>query len=494
VIDTPAGSQTSIQARALRAVDLRRRVAVVGGGIGGLVAAGLLARSGARVTLYEQQPRLGGKAQQLRFGATVLDAGPTLLTLPETVRRVFADLGAEALLPRITALSPHCEYRWTDGSSFTVFPDLDATAESVEAMAPGEGRRVATFYRVARDIHRAVGDPYIHHPFAGVGRFFGRIVGRGPLAMLRGATLPTLHALGARHFRDPRLHQFVGRYATYTGGSPFQVSAAFALLPHLERVEGVHHVQGGVGSLSTALAEAVRRLGVELHPGTRATWERAGSGWRVGPPGDEAAVDAVVVNADPLSVEGSAPRPLAMSGYVLFLEASCRSRLLHHTVLFSGDYRREFADLFSGRVPSELTVYVCHPAATDSSMAAPGRSGLFVMVNVPAMGEAFLPHADRVRAQCLAAVEALDPALRGRLGILGERTPVDFERQGAPGGSLYGFVPHGRFGPFRRPRAHAAPGLVYAGGGTHPGGGVPMVMLSGRFAAEQVRIDLEARR
>jgi phytoene dehydrogenase-like protein len=125
-------------------------------------------------------------------------------------------------------------------------------------------------------------------------------------------------------------------------------------------------------------------------------------------------------------------------------------------------------------------------------MAAPDTSGLFVMVNVPPMGEAFLPHAEALRARCLAVVEALDPSLRGRVRLLGERTPVDFQRQGAPGGSLYGFLPHGRFGPFRRPRSRAARGLVYAGGGTHPGGGVPMVMLSGRFAAMQVAADLEA--
>jgi phytoene dehydrogenase-like protein len=162
-------------------------------------------------------------------------------------------------------------------------------------------------------------------------------------------------------------------------------------------------------------------------------------------------------------------------------------------VAFSREYRREFAEIFSGRVPADPTVYVCHPAASDPTMAAPATSGLFVMVNVPAMGEAFPPNARALRARCLAVVETLDPSLRGTLRVLGERTPVDFQRQGAPGGSLYGFLPHGRLGPFRRPRSHAAPGLVYAGGGTHPGGGVPMVMLSGRFAAMQISADLEAR-
>ena len=465
-------------------------IAVVGGGIGGLVAAGLLARSGARVTLYEQEPQLGGKAQQLTVGSTVLDTGPTLLTMPALVRETFAALDAEALLPRLVALSPQCEYRWEDGSGFVAHPELESTRDSVEAMAPGEGRGVETFYAAAASIHRAAGEPYLEAPFEGVAGFFGRVIRRGPSAVLQGTQMSTLHALAARHFRDPRMQQFVGRFATYTGASPYQASAAFALIAHLERVEGVHHVESGMGALVAALERAVRRLGVEIRLGTRGAWIPSTSGWRVGPAGDEAPVDAVVVNADPLGASGVRDGPLAMSGYVLLLEAGVRSRLLHHTVLFSRDYALEFEEIFSGRVPSDPTLYVCHPAASDPGMAAPGTSGLFVMANVPAMGEAFLPCAEALRARCLAVVEALDPSLRGHLRIIGERTPVDFQRQGAPGGSLYGFLPHGRFGPFRRPRSHAAPGLVYAGGGTHPGGGVPMVMLSGRFAARQLQADL----
>lgn len=469
------------------------QIAVVGGGIGGLVAAGLLARTGAQVTLYEQEPRLGGKAQQLVSGSTVLDTGPTVLTMPALVRDTFAALDAEELLPRFITLSPQCEYRWEDGSGFIAHPDLGSTRDSVEAMAPGEGRGVERFYAAAAAIYRAAGEPYLEAPFEGVAGFFARVIRRGPSAVLQGMQMSTLHALAARHFRTRRLQQFVGRFATYTGASPYQASAAFALIPHLERVEGVHHVEGGVGALVSALEQAVRRLGVEIRLGTRGAWKQARTGWRVGPPGDEGPVDAVVVNADPLGASGTSDQQLAMSGYVLLLEAEGRSRLPHHTVAFSRDYRREFEEIFSGRVPSDPSVYICHPAATDPGMAAPGTSGLYVMANVPAMGEAFLPHAEALRARCLRVVEALDASLHGRLRVVGERTPVDFQRQGAPGGSLYGFLPHGRFGPFRRPRSHAAPGLVYAGGGTHPGGGVPMVMLSGRFAARQVEADLEAR-
>ena len=165
------------------------RVAVVGGGIGGLVAAGLLARAGSRVVLYEQELRLGGKAQQLRAGATVLDTGPTLLTLPALVRETFAALEGEDLLPRFVALSPQCEYRWKDGSGFVAHADLGATRASVEAMAPGEGRGVDGFYAAAAAIHRAAGEPYLEAPFEGMAGFFARVVRRGPSVAPRWASV-----------------------------------------------------------------------------------------------------------------------------------------------------------------------------------------------------------------------------------------------------------------------------------------------------------------
>ena len=464
----------------------RGRVAVVGGGIAGLTAAGLLARRGHAVTLYEQEPALGGKAQQLRRGTTVLDTGPTLLTLPRLVEATFEALGARDLLPRLHELPRHCTYLWEGGRRLVVHRDPAATAASVERLAPGDAPAVGRFYDEAAAIHRAAGEPYLEAPFEGLGGFLARVLRRGPGAVARGLSLGTLDALARRHFRSPELRQFVGRFATYAGASPFRASAAFALIPHLEVAEGVHHVEGGTGALVSALASAVRRLGVEIRLGTRAAWVRAPRGLRAGPCGEEEPVDAVVVNADPLGSTARPPGALSLSGYVLLLEAPERLSLDHHTVLFSADAGREFGDLFAGRIPAEPTVYVCHPAATDRGLAAPGASGLFVMVNVPPVepGRDWSREAAALRDTCLRLLERNWPSLRGRLRVLGERTPLDFARQGAPGGSLYGHLPHGRLGAFRRPRLRAGPGVVFAGGGTHPGGGVPMVMLSGRFASE----------
>jgi phytoene dehydrogenase-like protein len=354
---------------------------------------------------------------------------------------------------------------------------------------------VRRFYAEAARIHAAAGEPYLEAPFEGPLPLLRRVARRGVGALASGLRLGTLDGLAARHFRTPHLRQFVGRFATYAGASPFAASAAYAVIPHLERTGGVHHVRGGMAALAGALGTAIERLGVTVRCGRHARWLPRGRHFLVGPAGDEGVFDAVVVNEDPLA--GRAAGPLALSGYVLLLGARVRLPLPHHTVLFAADYRAEFEALFGGRLPADPTVYVCHPAATDPTMAPEERSGLYVMVNAPTVvpgTRTWEAEAATLRARVLARLEAEWPGLGAGLAVLGERTPLDFARQGAPGGSLYGFLPHGRLAAFARPRMRGRPpGVFFAGGGTHPGGGVPLVLLSGRFAAGMALDYLERR-
>jgi phytoene desaturase len=470
---------------------MAKRVAVIGGGIGGLCAAGELARSGVDVTLYEAGSTVGGKAQAFTHRGYTFDTGPTLLTMPETVRAQFQRLGAESLLPRFLRLELQSQYRYPDGRDFSCWEELERAAASAASLHPDDGAGLRAFTQEAAAIYHAAGEPYLEAPYEGLTGFMARVVRQGPAAVLAGLRLSTLDQLARKHFRGEHLRQFVARFATYTGGSPYECSAAFAMIPHLERHFGVSHVEGGMGALVVALEQAVRRAGVRLHLGARAEWERRGSRLLAGPHGDLAEVDAVIVNRDPLEALGRAREPLALSGYVFFVTVARRLALPHHLILFSKDYSREFQQLFAGELPDEPTTYVCHPVATDERMAPPGCSGLYVMVNAPA-------YVDRARAELLWRTEAVrlrDQALRtlmtqfpelrdAPMEIVGERTPLDLATTGAPGGSIYGFLPHGRFGPFRRPPVRdVTPGVFYAGGGTHPGGGVPLVMLSGHFAA-----------
>lgn len=465
------------------------RVAVVGGGLGGLTAAGLLARAGVRVTLFEADARLGGKATTLAADGLRLDLGPTLLTLPEVVRDTFVRLDAADLLPPILRLSLQCEYRFADGMRYRAWSDLGRSVEEASAFGAGEAAGLRRFYAEADTLWHAAGEPYLEAPFEGLGGFMARVGRRGLAAFLRGVRMVTLAELAARHFRSPHLRQFVGRFATYAGASPYAASEVFAIIAHLERVAGVHHVAGGLGSLSTALGQAAARLGVEVRVGHRVSWAPRGPRFVVGDGDDAATFDAVVVNADPLAFTGRDGGPLSLSGYVLLARVPERLALAHHLVLFSRDYEAEFRQLFAGTPADDPTLYVCHPAASDPSMAPEGVTGLYLMTNAPPLVPGAQPgvDADRLRRRCLARLERDLPGLAARLDVVAERTPADLAALGAPRGSIYGFLPHGRLAAIRRPRMRGeTPGVFFVGGGTHPGGGVPLVMLSGRYAAAMV--------
>jgi phytoene dehydrogenase-like protein len=255
----------------------------------------------------------------------------------------------------------------------------------------------------------------------------------------------------------------------------------FATIAHLEHAGGVHHVLGGIGSLAAALEQAIIRLGVTLELGQRVSWAQRGTELAVG----GRTFDAVVTNADPLAAAGRDRRPLSLSGYVLLARAPERLTLPHHLVCFSRGYEAEFRQLFSGQPAEDPTLYVCHPAATDPTMAPGGASGLYLMTNAPPLPPgAAGSHRETLRRRCIARLERHFPELTDRLDILHERAPEDLAELGAPRGSIYGFLPHGRLAALRRPRMRSAtPGVFFAGGGTHPGGGVPLVLLSGRYAA-----------
>jgi 1-hydroxycarotenoid 3,4-desaturase len=484
------------------------RVVVAGAGVGGLAAAIDLAAAGLRVTLLERAPAVGGKMREVEVGGRAIDAGPTVLTMRRVFDDLFADAGADlqARLPLAKAdvLARHA---WADGSRLDLFADVDRSTDAVAAFAgPAEGRRFRAFCDLARRVYEEVEGPFIFDERPTMARLLAE-AGAGLVGRLRridaGRTM--WRALQAS-FTDPRLHQLFGRYATYCGSSPFLAPATLNLVFHVER-SGVYLVPGGMYRLAEALAGLARELGVEVRCGApveRVVVERRRAAGVVLAGGERLEADAVVCNAGVAALAGGhlgrdvaravdAPHERSLSAVTWATVARSEGfPLAFHNVFFSDDPSDEFDALFARRrLPERPTVYVCAQDRAAGDPAGPER--LFVLVNAPADGDRGLPRTDEVDACEVRTMRWLERCgLTWTPGPTTRTTPADFEAMfPGTGGALYGAATHGWRASLRRAGSRTRlPGLYLAGGGAHPGAGVPMAALSGRLAARAVLADL----
>ncbi|MFE9104227.1 phytoene desaturase family protein [Actinomadura geliboluensis] len=473
-------------------------VIVVGGGVGGMVAALLLARGGHQVRLHEKLGRLGGKLAERRRDGFTFSLGPSLLTLPG----LFRELGVDREFVRLDEL---CRYRFADGACLRAFRDPARMADEVDRLATGQGAAWRAFHGWAKGCLAA-----------SERTFFAGPVGRPPDGARLGDLLAvapgrTLHGLARRFFTDRRLQQYVGRYATYAGSNPYRAPAALGCVPAIEHGDGGWYVPGGLARLAGDLAELLAAAGADVRTGSEVTRILANGESVKGvvlASGEREEADAVVVNADAAALYGRllpdrrrvrGMARLGPSSSALLILAAVEGRtdgLPHHSVLFSADYRREFDDIFRRREPPrDPTVYIGCSAVDDPSQAPPGAENQVMLVNVPAGDPGRWPMTPESYGELvLERLARRGHDLAGRLRFVEFFTPADLrDRYGAPGGAIYGTAYGGRTAPLRRP-GNRGPrrGLYLVGGSTHPGGGLPMVAMGGRIVASLLERDFAA--
>lgn len=493
-----------------------RHVVVVGAGIGGLVAALLLACRGLRVTVLERAPTPGGKMRQVWVGGAPIDSGPTVFTMRWIFEEIFGAAGSslEANL-RLTPLEILARHVWHDGARLDLHADPQRSAEAIGAFAGGdEARRFLRFCAKAAEIYATLEAPYIRSAKPTFFEMVGRLGPHGLATLASVGPFATLWFALSRRFRDPRLRQLFGRYATYCGSSPWAAPATLMLVAKVE-MDGVWSVDGGIHEVARALAALAVRRGVAFRYGTACDGIEVRDGRAAGvrlEGGERLAADAIVFNGDATAlargllgaaampaVRAVAPRERSLSALTWSIRAAARGfPLAHHNVFFDGDYASELRDIFRlRRLPRRATVYVCAQDRTEGAPPPQGAERLFALVNAPAVGDT--DHLDRAEID---ACEQACFALVNRCGLQVDRceentvrtTPADFERLfPASGGALYGRATHGWMALFKRPSsASALPGLYLAGGTVHPGPGMPMAAMSGRLAAATLMAHLDS--
>ncbi len=490
----------------------RKKVVVIGSGIGGLTSALLLAHAGCEVTVLERAAAPGGKLAGAEVGGSVLDVGPTVFTMRWVFEEIFSAIG-ESLADAITLdpLEILARHAWCDGTRMDLHADIHQSADAIAAFAgAAEGARFLAFCAHAKRIYDTLEPAFIRAPEPSLVRLVRDLLPRRPGDLWAITPFKSLWNVLGTYFHDPRLQQLFGRYATYCGGSPWQSPATLMLVAHVER-SGVWSVRGGMREIARAMTSRLESSGVTLRCNAHVQ-EIIVSGGRASgvvlASGEILNADAVIANCDVSAIASGllgsnaasasgirevSANKRSLSAMTLALNAPTSGfPLRRHNVFFSSDYAQEFAQL-SGqrRIPDMSTVYVCAQDRTDNEIPAGTPERLFCIVNAPSNGDTYAPDNDEIKRHTDAALTVLQ-----RCGLSVDQsqnpalisTPNHFNaRFPGTGGALYGRAPHGSMASFQRPGVCSAlPGLFLAGGSVHPGPGVAMSALSGRMAAAEV--------
>lgn len=491
------------------------RIVVVGGGFGGLATAIRAQAAGHQVTLVERRSRVGGRAYQFQEAGYTFDMGPTIMTAPELLAELWAVAGEDYRSDvTLHPLHPCYDLVFRGGGRLAYWSnDADMAAE-IERFAPGEG---TGYRRLMQDTGRLY-----QRAFEELGRQpFDSLVGFIKVApdLLRMGGWMSVYQYVSRYLRDDRLRAAFSFHPLFIGGNPFRASALFSIIPYLEQRGGVWFVQGGTYALVAAMERLFRRLGGEVQCGDGVAQVLVGGGRARGVGLDSGCIlpaDAVVSNADVATTYSRLVPPAArrrytdrhlrgmsysMSCYVLYLGLDRQyPHLRHHTVVMPRDYRGAVNAIFGGTLrEDDLALYLHLPTRTDPTLAPTGGDTLYALVPVPNLlgglqwpeaGEALREHALNILEQELGMTD-----LRRHIVVERQFTPLEFQRDLASyAGAAFSFEPTLLQAGYFRPhnRSEDVAGLYLTGAGTHPGAGVPGVLMSAEVTANQVLADLPA--
>ncbi len=489
---------------------VKKSVLIVGGGIAGMSAAIRLAAKGLEVSILEKGERLGGKLNIRRGNGYTFDTGPSILTMPWVLEKLFQEVGRNLNdYLEIERVEPGWRSFFNDGTVLDLSSDLPTLINEVKKISPDDANNLYPFLSYGQKMYdltmksfykksiNGLSDLRMMHPMK-------ELLQMDPMKSMAGAT--------SKFFKNKHLQQMFNFLIMYVGSSPYHAPAIMSQLSHVQLGLGVHYIKGGMYKLAEAFSKVLSEIGVDIKLGTEVeeiiTNGSRAEGVRT-KNGQELFADIVISNLEAIpayktllknhfesekEVRDLQKYEPTVSGLVLLLGVNrTYNQLAHHNFFFSKDPVKEFNQIFvDKKLAEDPTIYVGISSKTDSTQAPAGSENLFVLTHVPPLkeGEDWELYKAKYRELVLQKLE--------RNGVTDLRKHIEFEHQftpndlqklyGSNGGSIYGTITDRKLnGGFKIPnKSKVLQNMYFVGGSTHPGGGVPMVCLSGQLTAELI--------
>lgn len=486
-----------------------KNCAVIGAGLGGLAAAIRIAKKGYHVTVFEKNKTPGGKASQIITNGFRFDTGPSLLTMPFVLQELFsaANENIEDHLD-LRRLEIICKYFYSDGTVLNAYSNQTDFINEAVRKTKEKKENIEKFFSYSKIIYDLTADLFLFNPIWDLKNLLNGKYLKTLLHLKKIDTMRSMHAAITSFLNDDKMIRLFDRYATYSGSNPFDAPATLNIIAHVENGIGAYINNKGIYSITEALYNLALKVGVNFYFGANVNRILINDRKIVGVlvESQKLQFDIVVSNSDVnFTYTNLLNEQLSLHSDLIMKDQQSSSAIVFywgvegihpeleiHNILFSDDYKKEFEEIFSlHQIPSDPTIYIYISSKFNKSDAPAGKENWFVMINAPYIVDS--KYSAPIEALKLIILKKIKSTLSIDLSnkIKSETilTPAEIEiGTNSYKGSIYGVSSNSKFTAFvRQPnRSRKYKGLYFAGGSAHPGGGIPLVLLSAKITADLV--------
>lgn len=486
---------------------MKTKICVIGGGLGGLSAAIRLANKGFKVDLYEQNEFVGGKAGEINYEGYRFDTGPSLLTMPEVIVDLFNECNENINdYLEFEKLEIICKYFYPDNTTINAYSDVKRFGEEIQNNTKDDSDALQNYLNYCKTIYNYAGELFLTKDISSQKTFFNLQSLKTLFNIHKIDPFRTMNEANKSFFTDEKLIQLFNRYATYNGSNPYLAPATLNIIPHVEYNMGSYLPKGGIYSIVKALIKLAEIKSVNIFNQHKVdeiiTQNNKAVGIRIN--GQVKDYDKVISNVDVNStfkyliryndnreaIKYSKQTP-SFSGLVFYWGINkIFPQLETHNIFFSSNYSKEFDDLFTNNiVHNDPTIYVYISSKLNKSDAPEGKENWFVMVNAPYIQNQNWDFEIRLARNSIINKinKFLDNDIEKFIEFEKVLSPIDIQNKtGSYLGSIYGIASNNRMSAFKRQpnKSKSIKNLFFCGGSAHPGGGIPLVILSGKIVAD----------
>ncbi len=484
-----------------------RKAIIIGAGIAGIATAIRLANKGYEVTVFEANNYAGGKLSRFKQGKYAFDAGPSLFTMPQYVDELFILSNRN---PKdyfnYKKLDDICNYFWEDGTKITSFSDLDRFAEEVQRKTKSSKEEVFKYFKKSKEIYEITNSVFLERSLHKLKTYLRKQTAYSFLRFLKIDAFKTMFKANESFFSDPKMQQFANRYATYNGSNPYQAPATLNVIPHLEQHFGAYFPAGGMYEITLSLVKLAEEIGVNFIFNTKvdeiSVKGKKSNGVIINQ--KHFFADKVISNMDvfftykKLLSKQKQPKLIqnqerSSSALIFYWGVKTQFQQLGlHNILFAENYKKEFDTIFKKKdISEDPTIYINISSKINKDDAPAGCENWFTMINVPNnTGQNWDELIASARKNIIKKINKnFNVEIENFIENESVLDPRSIEsKTSSYQGSLYGTSSNNQFAAFLRHANFSSKirNLYFVGGSVHPGGGIPLSLLSAKIVDNMI--------